>query len=229
MTRCWSRSVLGRSSHTSTSPLSATTTRTRPTGHRAGCRGGLLPEPRFIQPVGPGVAAAAVRARADDRGAGGEYGHTRPRVGARDTGGASARGLWDRRQRRRVESALAGRLRVYCNSLATGPRDPPAPDRAAGYRVAPGADHHHATCRGTVGSRPGGRRGPGFSPIDKHCSVPGTGGLVFAAGDAGRLPGQTRRSRRADGGRGGCGDSRSQPGRRTQGAARSTRSSVASS
>jgi sulfide:quinone oxidoreductase len=28
----------------------------------------------------------------------------------------------------------------------------------------------------------------GFLPIDKHCSVPGTGGRVFAAGDAANYP-----------------------------------------
>ena len=28
----------------------------------------------------------------------------------------------------------------------------------------------------------------GFIPIDKHCSVPGTGGRVFAAGDAVNYP-----------------------------------------
>ena len=32
------------------------------------------------------------------------------------------------------------------------------------------------------------RRAHGFLPIDKHCSVPGTGGRVFAAGDAANYP-----------------------------------------
>jgi sulfide:quinone oxidoreductase len=79
-------------------------------------------------------------------------------------------------------------VRVYCNSLAKVPEprhlevqpqgDTLEPDqiiampRIAGpsIRGLPGAGAH------------------GFIPIDKHCSVPGAGGRVFAAGDAANYP-----------------------------------------
>ena len=79
-------------------------------------------------------------------------------------------------------------VRVYCNSLAKVPATRRLLIEPQGVELHPGADDHDAACRGTVDSRPGGRGAQGFIPIDKHCSVPGTGGRVFAAGDAANYP-----------------------------------------
>ena len=84
-----------------------------------------------------GIGFLVIGARADDRGAGGEHGHTRPRVGARDTGGASARGLRDRRQRRRVESALAGGVLRMSSSPGASTTSLSAPPASMGTRTAP--------------------------------------------------------------------------------------------
>lgn len=83
--------------------------------------------------------------------------------------------------------AKAG-IRVYCNSLAKVPS-------AGRLLIEPqGVELHPArmitmprvagpSVRGLPGSG-----AQGFLQIDKHCAVPGTGGRVFAAGDAANYP-----------------------------------------
>ena len=75
-------------------------------------------------------------------------------------------------------------ITVYCNSLAKVPE-------TGRLLIEPqGLELHAArmiTMPRVAGPSIRGLRGSGtrgFIPIDKHCSVPGTGGRVFAAGDA---------------------------------------------
>jgi sulfide:quinone oxidoreductase len=79
-------------------------------------------------------------------------------------------------------------ITVYCNSLAKVPE-------TGRLLIEPqGLELHAArmiTMPRVAGPSIRGLRGSGsqgFIPIDKHCSVPGTGGRVFAAGDAANYP-----------------------------------------
>ena len=92
-----------------------------------------------------------------------------------------------------VSDAVTSRLaragiKVYCNSLAKVPAARQLAHRAAGRRAAGPADRHDAARRRPCDPRASGAGAHGFVPIDKHCAVPGTGGRVFAAGDAANYP-----------------------------------------
>jgi sulfide:quinone oxidoreductase len=83
--------------------------------------------------------------------------------------------------------ARAG-IKIYCNSLARVPA-------ARRLRIEPQGvelrDQRIITMPRIAGPAIRGLPGAGahgFVPIDKHCSVPGTGGRVFAAGDAADYP-----------------------------------------
>ena len=92
-----------------------------------------------------------------------------------------------------VSEAVTSRLdragiKVYCNSLARVPS-------ARRLLIAPQGvelrDQRIITMPRIAGPSVRGLPGAGahgFLPIDKHCSVPGTGGRVFAAGDAANYP-----------------------------------------
>ena len=106
----------------------------------------------------------------------------------RHTGAATPCGLRHGRKRRRRESARErggqGVLQLAC----AGARSPPARHRAAKREARRPADHHDAAHGGpSVRGLPG-AGAHGFIPIDKHCGVRGTGGRVFAAGDAANYP-----------------------------------------
>jgi sulfide:quinone oxidoreductase len=83
--------------------------------------------------------------------------------------------------------ARAG-VRVYCNSLAKVPATRRLLIEPQGVELHPGRMITMPRVAGpSVRGLPG-AGAQGFIPIDKHCSVPGTGGRVFAAGDAANYP-----------------------------------------
>jgi len=83
--------------------------------------------------------------------------------------------------------ARAG-IRVYCNSLAKVPATGRLLIEPQGVELHPGRMIAMPRVAGpSVRGLPG-AGAQGFIPIDKHCSVPGTGGRVFAAGDAANYP-----------------------------------------
>jgi sulfide:quinone oxidoreductase len=83
--------------------------------------------------------------------------------------------------------ARAG-IKVYCNSLARVPAARRLLIEPQGVEL---RDQRIITMPRIAGPAVRGLPGAGahgFIPIDKHCSVPGTGGKVFAAGDAADYP-----------------------------------------
>jgi sulfide:quinone oxidoreductase len=83
--------------------------------------------------------------------------------------------------------ARAG-INVYCNSLARVPAARRLLIEPQGVEL---RDQRIITMPRIAGPAIRGLTGAGahgFVPIDKHCSVPGTGGRVFAAGDAADYP-----------------------------------------
>ena len=88
-----------------------------------------------------------------------------------------------------VTNRLAGAgIKVYCNSLA---RVPAARRLLIEPQGAELQDQRIITMPRVAGPAIRGLSGVGahgFLPIDKHCSVPRTGGRVFAAGDAANYP-----------------------------------------
>jgi sulfide:quinone oxidoreductase len=83
--------------------------------------------------------------------------------------------------------ARAG-VKVYCNSLAKVPETGRLLIEPQGVELHPTRMITMPRVAGpSVRGLPG-SGAQGFLPIDKHCSVPGTGGRVFAAGDAANYP-----------------------------------------
>ena len=83
--------------------------------------------------------------------------------------------------------ARAG-IKVYCDSLAKVPAARQLVIQPQGVEL---QDQRIITMPRVAGRAIRGLPGAGahgFLPIDKHCSVPGTGGRVFAAGDAANYP-----------------------------------------
>jgi sulfide:quinone oxidoreductase len=83
--------------------------------------------------------------------------------------------------------AQAG-IKLYCNSLARVPAARRLLIEPQGIEL---QDQRIITMPRVAGPAIRGLTGAGahgFIPIDKHCSVPGTGGRVFAAGDAANYP-----------------------------------------
>jgi sulfide:quinone oxidoreductase len=79
-------------------------------------------------------------------------------------------------------------IRVYCNSLAKVPETGRLLIEPQGVELHPARMISMPRIAGpSVRGLPG-SGAQGFLPIDKHCSVPGTGGIVFAAGDAANYP-----------------------------------------
>jgi sulfide:quinone oxidoreductase len=77
---------------------------------------------------------------------------------------------------------------VYCDSLAKVPAARHLLIQPQGVELQPGRMLAMPRVAGPgVRGLPGSGAG-GFIPIDKHCCVPGTGGRVFAAGDAANYP-----------------------------------------
>ena len=79
-------------------------------------------------------------------------------------------------------------VRVYCNSLAKVPATRRLLIEPQGVELHPGRIITMPRVAGPSVRGLAGAGAQGFIPIDKHCSVPGTGGLVFAAGDAANYP-----------------------------------------
>jgi sulfide:quinone oxidoreductase len=92
-----------------------------------------------------------------------------------------------------VSDAVTSRLeragiKVYCSSLAKVPAARHLVIQPQGIEL---QDQRIVTMPRIAGPTVRGLPGAGahgFLPIDKHCSVPGTGGRVFAAGDAAHYP-----------------------------------------
>ena len=83
--------------------------------------------------------------------------------------------------------ARAG-VKIYCNSLARVPAARRLLIEPQGVEL---QDQRIITMPRIAGPSIRGLPGAGahgFIPIDKHCSVPGTGGRIFAAGDAANYP-----------------------------------------
>jgi sulfide:quinone oxidoreductase len=79
-------------------------------------------------------------------------------------------------------------VRVYCNSLAKVPATRRLLIEPQGVELHPGRMITMPRVAGPSVRGLSGAGAQGFIPIDKHCSVPGTGGNVFAAGDAANYP-----------------------------------------
>ena len=83
--------------------------------------------------------------------------------------------------------ARAG-ITVYCNSLAQVPATGQLLIEPQGVELHPARMIAMPRVAGPSVRGLAGAGAQGFIPIDKHCSVPGTGGRVFAAGDAANYP-----------------------------------------
>ena len=83
--------------------------------------------------------------------------------------------------------ARAG-VKVYCNSLAKVPEAGRLLIEPQGVELRPSRMISMPRVAGPSVRGVPGSGAQGFLPIDKHCSVPGTGGRVFAAGDAANYP-----------------------------------------
>jgi sulfide:quinone oxidoreductase len=83
--------------------------------------------------------------------------------------------------------ARAG-IRIYCNSLAKVPAARRVLIQPQGVELHPNRIVTMPRIAGPSVRGLAGSGAHGFIPIDKHCSVPGTGGRVFAAGDAANYP-----------------------------------------
>ena len=77
---------------------------------------------------------------------------------------------------------------VYANSLAKVPAKQTVRIEPRGTELAPQRIIAMPRVGGPAVRGLGGGGATGFIPIDKHCAVPGTGGRVFAAGDAANYP-----------------------------------------
>ena len=92
-----------------------------------------------------------------------------------------------------VSDAVTNRLaragiKIYCNSLAKVPAARRLLIQPQGVELYPNRIVTMPRIAGpSVRGLPG-AGAHGFLPIDKHCSVPGTGGRVFAAGDVANYP-----------------------------------------
>jgi len=79
-------------------------------------------------------------------------------------------------------------IQVYCNSLAKVPAARRLVIQPQGVELQPDRIITMPRIAGpSIRGLPG-AGAHGFLPIDKHCSVPGTGGRVFAAGDVANYP-----------------------------------------
>jgi sulfide:quinone oxidoreductase len=88
-----------------------------------------------------------------------------------------------------VSSLLAqAGITVYCNSLAKVPETGRLLIEPQGVELHPARMITMPRIAGPAVRGLPGSGAQGFLPIDKHCSVPGTGGRVFAAGDAANYP-----------------------------------------
>lgn len=83
--------------------------------------------------------------------------------------------------------ARAG-IKVYANSLAKVPAARHLVIQPQGVELHPNRIITMPRVAGPSVRGLAGAGAHGFLPIDKHCSVPGTGGRVFAAGDAANYP-----------------------------------------
>ena len=79
-------------------------------------------------------------------------------------------------------------ITVYCNSLAKVPGSGRLLVQPQGVELHPGRIVAMPRIAGPSIRGLAGGGASGFIPIDKHCSVPGTRGRVFAAGDAANYP-----------------------------------------
>ena len=99
-------------------------------------------------------------------------------------------------------------ITVYCNSLAKVPATGRLLIEPQGVELHAGADHHDAACRGPVDSRPARAQEPRVHSDRQALLGARHGRPRVRRRRRCQLSDQARRSRRADGRCGGCGDSR---------------------